>query len=211
MSVHPLVHIKCLYDPDWNYGEIARDLFGPNKCLVVAEKLCTNAHVHFQGYCPHPDGTVEEFISDLANDHFVRKAPKVKNPETGKEICPRPVKRARRDVDEKGFQYMCKEDRPPLYVQGFTDQELTDLRANANAVMLQYKKGLEEVVHSLELDLAPDANLLHMHTRILVECADWYKSIGKRPGPGFQKQVTWCIFTHPKANKRIRESFAHKL
>lgn len=210
MSVHPLVHLKCLYDPTWDYGEIARDLFGPNKCLVVAEKLCTNAHVHFQGYCPHPEGTIEEFISDLANDHFSRKAPKIKNKDTGKEVTPRPVKRARREVDEKGFQYMCKEDRPPLYQQGFTPEEVTELRAKADAVMLQYKKGLQEVVHGLELDLDPNANLLHMHVRIVCECLDWYKSIGKFPPPGFQKKVVFLIYTHPKANKRIRESVSLK-
>ena len=74
-----------------------------------------------------------------------------------------------------------------------------------------YKKSLEEVVHGLELDLAPDADLFMMHTRILCECLDWYKAIGQCPKLNFQQHVAWAVFTHPNVNERIQNYMVFKL
>jgi len=207
----PLIHWKVNYDPAWDYAELARDLFGTNKCLIVAEKLCTNAHVHIQGYFDGSERRMEQIKAEWADKHYSKQGPPLKNPETGKDINPRPIRCARREVTELGFQYMCKEDRPPLFSRGFTEHELDVLRGKAEEVKEQYKHGIEDVVHAMELDLGVDANLLHMHTKIIHECAKWYQSLKKRPNPGFQKHVVWSIYTHPKANQRIRDYFAHKL
>ena len=44
-----LIHFKCNYDPAWDYPSICQSFFGNNQCLCQAEKMMTNAHVHFQG------------------------------------------------------------------------------------------------------------------------------------------------------------------
>ncbi len=44
------VHFKCKFDPAWDYYKIGKDFFGENKALIVAEKLNTISHVHFQGH-----------------------------------------------------------------------------------------------------------------------------------------------------------------
>jgi len=206
-----LIHWKVNYDPAWDYAELARDLFGSNKCLIVAEKLCTNAHVHIQGYCDWSERKQDQIKKEWADKHYTKQGPALKNAETGKDVNPRPIRCARREVNETGFQYMCKEDRPPLVARGFTQEELDELSGKAKEVKELYKHGLEEIVHAQELNDLTGIYMDQMHTRIVLACVDWYKSLGKYPPPGFYKKVVFLIITHPKATERIRNHFAHKL
>jgi len=182
-----LEHIKCNYDPTWDYPAIARDLFGNNKCLVVAEKLSVNAHVHFQGYTDLSEREFQKAMTTLAATHFERKV----------KANGRPVKRSRRAVDEIGFQYLCKEDRPPLYQQGFTEEELEALRHASQAHVEELKNGLGDYLQDQRYPEDPARAL----TQMRLDALKYYDDGGRRPGPRFQKDVLWIMYKHPQSNE----------
>lgn len=179
-------HLKCNYDPAWDYPAIARTLFGHGKCLVVAEKISTNAHVHFQGITDLSHRQFEKAITELAATHWE----KVLKPSG------RPVKRARRDIDEKGFQYLCKEDRPPLYSQGFTEEELQALRDASDAHVDELKHGLGDHLATFDYPADPQQAL----TKMRLDALEYYDGQDKRPGPRFQKDVLWIMYKHKQSS-----------
>jgi len=180
-------HIKCNYDPSWDYPAIARQLFGANKCLVVAEKLATNAHVHFQGYTDWNDREFEKAMTNLAATHYSKKV----NPSS------RPVKRAKRTVDETGFQYLCKEDRPPLYQQGFTEEELEALRFASQAHVDELKNGLGDNLDGQRYPEDP----ARAFTQMRLDALKYYDETDRRPSPRFQKDVLWIMYKHPQSSE----------
>ncbi len=111
------VHFKCKFDPAWDYPAIGKELFGGNKALIVAEKLSTISHVHFQGHTDFDQKQILEKTVTLGKTHFLCK-----------EI-PAPIRHVNRKVEDVEFRFMCKEDREPLYALGFFEGELAMLRA----------------------------------------------------------------------------------
>jgi hypothetical protein len=115
-------HFKMSYDPKLHdqIPEISRQLYGDNKALVVAEKLHVNAHIHFQGYTDLTEQSFRNKLGVLTKDHYMRRSlpgqPKY------------PVKCVKREADDMGFQYLCKEDPPNvLYKNHFTDEDIEEL------------------------------------------------------------------------------------
>lgn len=180
-------HIKCNYDPTWDYPAIARNLFGGNQCLVVAEKLATNAHVHFQGYTDLGPREFEKAITDLAATHYSKKV---------NSAC-RPVKRAKRSVDEIGFQYLCKEERPPLYSQGFTELELQALRDASDQHVDELKHGLGDYLADRMYDSEP----VRAFNRMRLDALQYYSENDRRPSPRFQKDVLWVMYKHRQSTE----------
>jgi len=188
-----LLHFKCNYDPTWReevggpgYGSIARDFFGANKCLVVAEKIASNAHVHFQGYSDMTEAQYEAGIRALAATHFSKQ----------EYPAARPVKRAKREVDETGFQYLCKEEREPLYQQGFTKEELQALRDASDAHTSGLKTGLREVIHAHKFKSDIEPRALYKECQMLA--FRWYQEQDMMPPPSFKRNLVWNICNHPK-------------
>lgn len=129
-----LYTLKVTYDSRWaaeDYLKICDALFADSpKVLVVAEKMRTNAHVHFHGY------------SYLASATFKKKAPAIIKPmhymctpgHPGHNPRSRPVQGMGCVATEVGFQYLCKEPpnaQAPLYQRGFTPEELMELHAKS--------------------------------------------------------------------------------
>jgi len=184
-----LVHFKCKYDHTWDHAKIARDIFGDHKHMVVNEKLSTNPHCHFHGYTDMDDKDVDKYITKLASTHYQRQEP-------GGETS-RPVKRARKDLDELGFQYLAKEHHQPLVMHGISEEELASLRAASDEHVQKLKNGMRDHVWAKEYTGQPQ----EVHVNMRTDAFDWYIENNLRPGPRFQKDVLWFMATHPKASR----------
>jgi len=131
-----LEHFKCKYDQKWDYPAIANSMFDGEKVLVVAEKLSSNAHVHFQGITSLAPRTFGDRMTDLAKTHFL----------TTLQPGSRPVKRVRKEVTVTGFQYQMKEGNPPLYQRGFTEEELLELHKKSEDHVKKLKFNIKEEI-----------------------------------------------------------------
>jgi hypothetical protein len=128
-----LRHLVAKFDPNWDYQAVCRKFFEKDmKYLATLEHLTTNAHVHMQGYSRLADTSFAKKITRLAATHWQCKMSKGK----------RPVKQMRRPADCVGFQYMMKELKPPLVNNGFTQEELEDMKRKTTLVV----HGLKTVV-----------------------------------------------------------------
>lgn len=181
-----LEHFKCIYDPNWKYDEICQMMFDGNKCIAMQEKMGSNPHVHFQGYTQLSKIEFDEMIRQLATKHYTKK-----DHPNG-----RPVKRAKRSVDEVGFQYLSKEGHGPLYSQGFSDAELAELKAKSDDYVEELKNGFYEYVHGFEYDENP----AECFNQIRLKGIDYYLETDRRPGPRFQKDCLWAMIKHPKCS-----------
>lgn len=131
-ALYPL-HVKVAWDSSINWSALAQKLFDPaERCLVMAEKLnAATGHVHLQGMCKVSERKLKRIREDLHNEHGLVKEYKRKKmlrPEQFKNKRPPVVsKRAKKEPDDMGFQYICKEKNVPIYQQGFTDLDLDTL------------------------------------------------------------------------------------
>jgi len=143
---------KVDFDPNLDYQGIAESMFIPGKILVVAEKLTSNAHVHFHGYTQDAERTFKNKRQKIADMHYKR------NPKSpGFNPKARPVSAANRPASETGFQYLCKElpsTRAPLFSTGFTPEELATLHEQSQAHVKTIKESLQEFL--LELVIPPE-------------------------------------------------------
>jgi len=154
----------------------------------------------------------QDAITELKNDHFETKLyrDRVDAQEEGapKLPAPRPVKKHKRGVDEKGFQYICKEGSPPLYSQGFTNDELAALKSQSDEHVDHLKNGLKEYIFTI--NYPGDAATTHKKMRI--DALEYYDKEDKRPRPAFQKDVLWTMYKHPDhTDKRWSEYIAERL
>lgn len=129
-ALYPL-HLKVAWDSNINWKALAQKLFDPvERCLVMAEKLnAATGHVHLQGMCKLSERSLKRVREDLHNEHGLVKEFKRKKHLRPDQFKRPPIvsKRAKKEPDEVGFQYICKEKNAPLYSQGFTDVELDTL------------------------------------------------------------------------------------
>lgn len=129
------------YDPSIDYESICKALFCTNRCLAMMEKKGGD-HLHVQGECSLPDKEIDIY---LKNNVIVKHYRTIQAIEAGDPSLPRPCKRVRKEVTEKGFQYMSK-DVPQsvlVYKQVFTDDDIQDLyeKSEAHRAELQSKLG----------------------------------------------------------------------
>ena len=192
-----LKHFVCNYDPAWDYPSICAQLFQDNKCLCVAEKISTNAHVHFQGYTDLPPRKWEEIITAIAATHWSKKI----KPNS------RPLRQHKRAVDEVGFQYMCKEGGDPLYCQGFLEGEIASLKAKSDDMVDELKSGMKDHLHAKTYDSVPTA----ARKRMRMDALEYYAEGAKRPRPTFQKDVLWVMYTHPQSTQEWKEFVAESI
>jgi len=149
----------------------------------MQEKMGSNPHVHFQGYTTLGKREYDEMISQLSATHYTKK-----DHPTG-----RPVKRAKRTVDETGFQYLSKEGHAPLYSQGFTEAELAELKAKSDEHCEELKTGFYDYVHKFEYSGSPE----QVFDELRLKGVDYYLESDRRPGPRFQKDCLWAMIKHP--------------
>ena len=120
LSAPRLYHMVARYDQFWDYKEICEKFFIKTlPYLAVKEhQNLPNTHVHFQGYSRLTPASFAKKRARLTKTHHIWK-------ENHKS---RPVSMHSREPDVLGFQYMAKELRQPLAVNGFTKEELNALK-----------------------------------------------------------------------------------
>lgn len=184
-----LEHFKCTYDHTWDHEKIALSLFDGEKILVVAEKLDKNPHTHFQGYTNLGKDAFDKKLTALSSTHWKRKH----NPK-----C-RPVLRHKRHCDEKGFQYMCKElddHTPPLFVRGFTDAEMLEMRQASASRVEEIKEGLGDYLKSHPFKgHTPE----EIHLNLARHTADYLKTNDIKGGRHTKHNILNAMLTHPDA------------
>jgi len=192
-GVQRLEHWVCQYDPNWNHPEIAQSLFDGPRVLVAREKFGSNLHVHWQGYTSLAEATFQDKITVLAKSHY------------RKELEPncRPVRRFRKNADEKGFQYIMKENKPPLFTRGFTPEELTELHEKSNIYREQLKTGLRDHLMTAKVDLMKDPALIY--TGLVMEARRWLRENGREPGRAYRNDCMEVMFDHPKSTVAMQK------
>lgn len=186
-------HTKVTHCSTLNYAEICKAVFGQNKCLAVMEKATTNPHVHIQGITDMSETYYNEKFRLLTQSHWQRQTPEKHNP----------VKHSKKEINEKGFQYMCKEGPPNvLFQQGFLPGEIEELHTLSDAHVDQLKHGLKRKLHEIDVaDLEPSK----VHAMYRQKGIEYYLHEDKMPPPNFQKHVLWAMATKsPPSEDRIR-------
>lgn len=192
-----LEHFKCEYDPTWDYTAVATDIFNGPRVLVIAEKMHINAHVHFQGETTLAPTTFGDKITALAAKHWRKKE------------CPnsRPVKRAKKEVNETGFQYVLKEEPAKiLYSRGFTDKELEELHEKALEHKDMYKKGLYE--HLLAILVRPTDEGKEVYYRFFDEAHKWLKDNDRQIFRHTRMDILNAMASHPNTTVSMRRYVA---
>lgn len=210
-----LVHFKCTHDQSWNYEEQAKKFFGVNKCMVQLEKIGANDHAHFQGYTTLSERMMKDRISEMSKGHYVNKSYQKEleaweaagSVDKLKPKCPRPIRMVRKEVDEVGFQYLMKEGHLPVFYQGFTVEELNAMAVSSDEHVKSLKNGLKEHVHKRKYSVDPVA----ARKRMRLDALEYYVEEKKRPRGVFQKDVLWCMYTHPDACDDWKEFVAENI
>lgn len=187
-----LQHFKMAYDPALDYLAIGQMLFGQNKCLITAEKLDVNAHVHVQGLTDLAETYFEKKLTDATKDHYQRRIGA-----DGKTR--RPVKRQRTGTDDIGFQYICKEDPVNvLYKSGFTDEDIKALHDASDAHVAEIKDGLRNHLSSnavLIALVASDSLYQDIFYEALLATYEYYEKKNTMPPPNMKKLVVWALLS----------------
>lgn len=193
-----LFHMKVSYDPSWtsmvdddgrNMWELLCNALCGNDyhdVLCVAEKLHTNAHVHIQGQTTMHQDEISALKKEWKLKHYLCSTPGQKNRN--------PFKQCAKMVDEKGYQYMCKEGHPPLFSRGFSDDQLAALKAESDAVITDLKFGLRDLLHAKTYDVNPETALWDM----IKDARTWYKDNERQYNAGLKFRVLNIMDAHPQ-------------
>lgn len=188
-----LVHFKIEICRSVIPEQIVTSVFEDRKHLVVLHKgKNENPHWHFQGET-HMDGKeLDKFLATIAETHTKRiAAPKS-----------RPVKRAKKDIDEVGYQYMMKENPPDVVSScGFTPEELEELHDKSDECVDQIKNQLYYYLIE-KLDWTEPKRIASsphddyqrtMHSRARELAMEYYIGVDKMPPPNLQKLILWHL------------------
>lgn len=186
-------HTKVTFCSTLNVTDICKKLFGQNKCLAVMEKATTNPHIHIQGLTDMSESYYNEQFRLMTQSHWMRHNGEKHNP----------VKHSHKDINEKGFQYMCKEGPPcVIYQQLFQPGEIEELHTLSEQHVDQIKHGLKRKLHEIDIEgMDPSA----VHAEYREKGLDYYLHEDKMPPPNFQKHVLWAMATkNPQSPRRKR-------
>lgn len=174
----PMVHLVVKpYDPSLDYEGFAKQAFGDQPCLFMLEKKGGD-HLHIQGMTALSDETFRKLQSnELTLKHYRRR----------QEPDCHPVKRRRKEADENGFQYMCKEldSSVVVYKQGFTDEQLESLHAASNLHREECKSQLGEYIAGRVNFLRSDPPEV-LHQRVCLAAVEYYLAEDKMQPPNLR-------------------------
>lgn len=185
-----LEHFKAKYDQTWDYPGIAESMFNGPKYLVMLEDLSGNTHVHFQGYTDLAERTIQNKITELGSTHYEKQMDPKK----------RPVKHAKRAIDEKGFQYIMKEtrdDRKILAMKGFTPEELDELHENSKAHVEKMKMSVYEYVQTHpELKTHDFYDEKTLFRNVCIDVYKFLRADDRQPGRHTTKDIAKGLAAH---------------
>jgi len=142
-----MIHFKCPYDQNIEWDSVCGKLF-TGRYLCVMEKAGTNTHLHIQGETFLSEKRVEAIQSEFINKvHHLRAI----NPKC--HIC----RTSHGDVDESGFQYMCKENLVKVVTQsGFSQEDIDALHQKSEEHVEELKSGYKRSLDEIEYSGNPD-------------------------------------------------------
>lgn len=178
-------HFITGYDSGINWEEWGVRLYGDGKLIVAAEKLRSNAHVHFHGDSMLTQKEWDKEFTLFKANHPIKKAP------GGAKL--RPTKESKKPVDDKGFQYVAKE-KHQLYMQGVTPEELSSLHEASKEHVEKMKYGMQEHVHGITYDGTPAEILL----KLSEDCMRFCAVNNARFRPQYRTDVLNIMVSHPK-------------
>lgn len=180
-----LAHFKCETCVSIDPKGVAENLFGENRYLVVLHKgKNENPHWHFQGELAVSNAQYALVIKRMALGH----SKKIAKPNS------RPVKRAKNNITEVGYQYMMKED-PAVVVcsRGFTEEELEELHEKSTEHVDELKAELRSVFQEkMDFTVVVPSKDLHLQARI--HGFEHYADKEKLPPPNFQRLVLFQLY-----------------
>lgn len=179
-------HFITGYDSGINWEEWAIKLYGDGKLIVAAEKLRSNAHVHFHGDSTLTQKEWEKQFNLFKANHPIKKAP------GGANL--RPTKESKKPVDENGYQYVAKE-KHQLYMQGVSPEELASLHKASNEHVEKMKNGMKEHIHGIHYEGAP-AEVLR---KLAHDCGFYLRVEKVNSRPQFVNDVYNVMMSHPEA------------
>lgn len=175
-----LVHFKVSFDSKYNWDDICQKLF-KEKWLCVFEESDGNPHVHFQGYTE-----IKQF--DKETKSIFEKHYK-------KDICPgaRPCKRAKKEIDEVGFQYITKQLKDAMSPRilskaGFSDEEIEVLIEKSAKHVAALKQDCSHVL--LAMHFSPEESPKTVSWKMFLELCKWRDENQKQIN-GREKLVIW--------------------
>lgn len=188
-----LEHFKVTHDQTWDYKEIADKMFDGPKVLVQYEKWSSKPHVHYQGYTSYAPRTFENMKNELAAKHYTREKTKGS----------RPVKSVRKEVTEKGFQYLMKEGHAPEYSRGFTPDELDELAKQSVEYVKELKIGMTKWMHEKWLELEGERAITMSpedgHVKLCLLANEYYNETGKTWSLHHRRNMIETMRTMPGA------------
>jgi len=192
--------IKIHAHPLINYKEWAQELYGKNKCIVSAiedGKQGNKPHVHFIGYTDLNGYQWDAVKSKLNDEHPKRDEVKADGTARwGDRI--QPVREGDvQKVSELGFQYVMKTSNKPEYSQGFTEEELNELKDKSDDHVKKLKGGMKEHCHARSYT----GTALEVADAIYNDCDGYSVENNIKPRPGcFQNDIVWIMRTHPNCD-----------
>lgn len=182
------------YDPSLDYVNFAKKVFGANRCLLMLEKKGGD-HLHIQGETELSVKDFNDFQTDLLTNVHYRKKEDAKT---------HPVKKRKREADEIGFQYMCKEllSSVVIYKQGFSDEDLQELHASSNAHREELKSQLGEYITGSVNRTDGEAPQV-LHKRIARAAVKYYLAEDKMQPPNLRLLVRHVLVTKYTADDVI--------
>lgn len=130
------IHFVCKkYDSDLElqFPDICKEIFSGDYLCVKEYK--PSEHYHFQGMSTLSPAQLAE-IQQTKITHHHRYRKEFPN-------C-RLVKNSRKDITDKGFQYMCKYENSKVLATTFTEDQIKALRVASDLHVEQLKNGLRE-------------------------------------------------------------------
>lgn len=120
-----------------------------------------------------------------------------------------PVKHSKKEINEKGFQYMCKEGPPAvLFQQGFLPGEIEELHKLSDQHVDQLKHGLKRKLHEIDITGLDPAET---HRRYRKGAMDYYRHEGKMGPPNLQKLIVWAMVEKTPISPRREEYLLERI
>lgn len=198
---------KCNHHSEIVYSQWAKSIYGENKCIVspVEKGKSGHNHVHFIGYCTL---SLKEFQTKY-EDFSMKHPQKFERNEDGKLRFPRiqPCRKSNKEVNELGFQYVMKTSAEPVYSQGFTEDELKDLKSKSDEHADQLKSGMKEHCHKRKYEGTPD----EIYDEIAYDCVTYNGENGIAVRPQFKSDVNNVMNSHPDVNPLWRRYLSKRM
>jgi len=202
-----LIHFKLEVCRTVDPQALAFQIFGTRKHLVVMHQgKKENPHWHFQGMTSLSPGSLKTVFSTVTSGH----SKLISNPKA------RPLKQAKKKVDELGYQYMLKESPPNVVTSiGFTPEEIDELHEASQAHVKELQnKVFDYLVPKIEFYSKKTGERhepVQVHNSIRLAALDYYMEKDIMWPPNLQKLLLFYMTKLAKMKLREKDLIVYKL